>query len=91
MSVACLVHQAGPTGEWGIRGLGQKGQDLGRGVGQAEGTHQHVRACESWGCYVCSCASDLLPLPAPEEQGIYLSVLVCDVNLVFIVCDSLCG
>lgn len=84
MSAACLVHQAGPTGEWGIRGLGQKGQDLGRGVGQAEGTHQHVCTCES-------CASDLLPLPAPEEQGIYLSVLVCDVNLVCIVCDSLCG
>lgn len=65
--------------------------DRQRGHADAQGTHERACACESWGCYMCACTSDLLSSPVPEEEETWLAAFMCDVSPVRIFCDSLCG
>lgn len=61
-------------------------------------THECACACETLECGVCACASDLLFVPAPEEEGRWLLVLVFDLGpvcglyeLVFVYTGLQCG
>ena len=51
-----------------------------RNHASAQRTCEYVCACEPRQCHMCVCTSDFLPLPAPEEERTWLSLLVCDVG-----------
>ena len=57
-----------------VRGLGSR-----RGYWADRG-RECARACASLESRVCACTSDLLSLPAQEEEGTWLPVLVLNVG-----------
>lgn len=85
MCLFASEHQGGLAGEWETHGHEQdkRTQDLGRSVGQTRGTcwylrdHKYECVLVNPGSDVCVSAftSELLPLPAEEEEGTWLSTL----------------
>lgn len=78
----CSEHQDGPAGKQGTHRVGEEFCDPGRGVGQTEGLifKGSANMCVLMNLETVVCVCHLQSLPAQEEEGTRLSLIMLYVS-----------